>query len=86
MDGTELLAHRSLRLVPHSPTGFNWGYGGSGPAQLSLAILLDHTDDDDFSLRWYQQLKWDKVCGFSMGSSWELTADELDSWIQDRGV
>lgn len=26
----------------HSPTGFAWGYEGSGPAQLALAILVDH--------------------------------------------
>ncbi len=25
----------------HSPSGFEWGYGGSGPAQLALAILAD---------------------------------------------
>lgn len=31
-----------LKLVNHSPTGFSWGYGGSGPAQLALAILADH--------------------------------------------
>jgi len=29
-------------LMNHSPDGFNWGYGGSGPAQLALAILADH--------------------------------------------
>jgi transcriptional regulator with XRE-family HTH domain len=27
------------RIVRHSPTGFNWGYGGSGPADLALNIL-----------------------------------------------
>lgn len=26
----------------HSPTGFEWGYGGSGPAQTALAILCDY--------------------------------------------
>lgn len=26
----------------HSPTGLEWGYGGSGPAQLSLAMLCDY--------------------------------------------
>lgn len=26
-------------LWDHSPSGFSWGYGGSGPAQLALAIL-----------------------------------------------
>lgn len=30
-----------LDLRNHSPTGFAWGYGGSGPAQLALAILAD---------------------------------------------
>jgi hypothetical protein len=31
----------SQRLWNHSPDGFEWGFGGSGPAQLALAILLD---------------------------------------------
>ena len=26
-------------IVRHSPTGFEWGYGGSGPAELALNIL-----------------------------------------------
>jgi hypothetical protein len=26
--------------VTHSPTGFSWGYGGSGPSQLAFAILM----------------------------------------------
>ena len=25
----------------HSPAGFDWGYGGSGPAELALNLLLD---------------------------------------------
>lgn len=28
--------------VRHSPTGFAWGYGGSGPADLARCILIDH--------------------------------------------
>ena len=28
-----------LDLFNHSPTGFEWGYAGSGPVQLALAIL-----------------------------------------------
>ena len=44
--GDELLApgsplwHTSLCLRNHSPTGPNWGYHGSGPAQLAIVILL----------------------------------------------
>jgi hypothetical protein len=33
-------------VVHHSPTGFEWGYSGSGPAELALnvlAILLPHS-------------------------------------------
>lgn len=39
----EQLLHpeKSLKLVNHSPTGFAWGYGGSGPAQMALAVLLE---------------------------------------------
>jgi hypothetical protein len=31
-----------LDLFNHSPTGFEWGYSGSGPAQAALAILTSH--------------------------------------------
>ena len=34
----------SLKVRNHSPTGVEWGYPGSGPAQLALAILLTLTD------------------------------------------
>jgi len=30
-----------LSIVNHSPTGFAWGYWGSGPAQLSFALIAD---------------------------------------------
>ena len=40
VDGRPLPPRFDLRN--HSPTGFEWGYEGSGPAQLALAILCDH--------------------------------------------
>ena len=43
LDGEELLPGESLAYMNHSPDGFNWGYGGSGPAQLALAIVLKIT-------------------------------------------
>jgi len=45
-----------LDLANHSPTGFAWGYGGSGPAQLALAILAD-TVSDELALKWHQHFK-----------------------------
>ena len=41
----------------HSPTGFEWGYVGSGPAQLSLALLADALGDDERAQDLYQQFK-----------------------------
>jgi hypothetical protein len=35
-----------LGLRNHSPTGFGWGYGNSGPAQLALAFLKDAVGDE----------------------------------------
>jgi hypothetical protein len=34
-------------LFNHSPDGFEWGYSGSGPAQLALAILAHHLVDEN---------------------------------------
>jgi len=46
-----------LDLVNHSPTGFEWGYLGSGPAQLALAMLAHHLGDDQQALELYQDFK-----------------------------
>lgn len=40
VDGQPLAPRNDL--WDHSPTGFEWGYGGSGPAQTALAILAHH--------------------------------------------
>ncbi len=55
-----------LDIVNHSPDGFEWGYGGSGPAQLALAILID-CYDVDFAVRNYQEFKWKVVSRFPHG-------------------
>ncbi len=43
IDGESLSPAESQKVYNHSPDGFNFGYGGSGPAQLALAILLKFT-------------------------------------------
>jgi len=52
----------SQQIRNHSPDGFNWGYGGSGPAQLSLSVLLE-CFDKDVALRNYQKFKNDVIAG-----------------------
>lgn len=54
LDGKELLPYRSQKVRNHSPDGFNWSYGGSGPAQLALAVMLECTGKPEG----YQDFKW----------------------------
>lgn len=63
-------------LRNHSPDGFNWGYGGSGPAQLALALLADALGDDEKAQRLYQDFKF-KVVGRLEGDKWELSQEEI---------
>lgn len=68
-----------LGLRNHSPTGFAWGYSGSGPAQLALAILTDATGEQELALRHYQDFKARFVAGWS--ESWRITQTEIHSFI-----
>jgi len=40
LDDIELSLEDSLKFRNHSPSGFSWGYMGSGPSQLALAVCL----------------------------------------------
>lgn len=59
----------------HSP-GFEWGYGGSGPAQLALALCIDATGDVERSLSIYQQLKFALVARLPR-DYWKLTRAQV---------
>jgi hypothetical protein len=70
-----------LDLWNHSPTGFEWGYGGSGPAQLALALAADATKDRLRALHVYQRLKF-RVVGRLPHDGWSMSAEELLAAIQ----
>src|SRR3989304_1690171 len=69
-------------LRNHSPTGFEWGYGGSGPAQLALAILADHFGNDDYAQKLYQDFKF-RTIGRLNADEWTLTTQDIDSVIHE---
>ena len=76
----KILNHKkSLRVRRHSPDGFNWGYSGSGPAQLALAILLDLYPEkgDDWAHRIHQRFKFSVIAKLSE-DTWTLTTDDID--------
>lgn len=84
LDNQLLDAGESLKHVTHSPTGFEWGYHGSGPAQLAFALLLNHTGETAVALRHYQEFKRNVVALFS--DNWTLTAAEISVWLEGRAL
>ncbi|WP_182022578.1 DUF6166 domain-containing protein [Haloquadratum walsbyi] len=80
----QLTPHRSLKVANHSPTGFEWGYGGSGPAQLALALLLNYTDDEEFALTHYTQFKNEVVSQLECtgpNDRWRLTGGDIEAVV-----
>ena len=66
-----------LDLANKSPSGFEWGYLGSGPAQLALAILADHLADDHQAQRLYQRFK-EQVIAPIQEDAWSIDSSEID--------
>lgn len=66
-----------LDLAEHSPDGFAWGYSGSGPSQLALALLADASGNDEWALAHYQRFKGAFVAGLDKDLPWERTDEEI---------
>jgi hypothetical protein len=83
---SDTLAERQ-DLKNHSPAGFEFGYGGSGPAQLALAVLAHHTDDET-ALHEYGAFKSEVVAelpGHGDGAAtWEVSSTEVEAFLSER--
>lgn len=86
------LRHRVL----HSPTGMNWGYGGSGPADLALSILCNFLGDSqkptvrggcwgecehNYCLAVRHHQGFEREFVAGWGDSWEITEVEIGAWL-----
>jgi hypothetical protein len=75
----------------HSPTGYEWHFGGSGPADLALSILADYLDEqpthDDLSHGkpqcWilHQAFKWAFIAPAPY-EGFRLPAREIAAWLE----
>ena len=75
---------RPLRhLLRHSPGGFEWGYGGSGPADLARSIVGDLLEQADPSPADYQRVK-EKLVATLPERGGELTEDQVLEVLFDR--
>ena len=78
-----LRPERSQAVKNHSPDGFNWGYAGSGPAQLALAMLLEVTNDEAKALAHYQDFKFQVIAGIaSQTTNWEIEEQNILAWLE----
>jgi hypothetical protein len=89
-DGRE---HPLPHIRRHSE-GFEWGYGGSGPADLAFSILA-HACDQTTAFALYQQFKGEVVAhlprdprpdlhrDMRLGAEcWRLTLPEIQAWVR----
>lgn len=67
-------------LWRHSPDGFEWGYQGSGPAQLALALLADALGDDSLAVLFYQSFKRHVVANLA-GDFWTLEREAVKDGV-----
>jgi len=72
-----------LDLRDHSPTGFAWGYGGSGPAQLALAMLAEVLEDPSVALFYYHDFKDEEIARIPAGP-WLIPESYVQGWIEGR--
>lgn len=78
------------RIVLHSPTGFGWGYGGCGPADLALNMLFDYLlrthrkGARRLALDLHQSFKWDFI--ETQTKELRVTGDEIEKWLTGAQV
>ena len=65
--------------INHSPTGFEWGYLGSGPSQLALGICLE-LFGKHLAMRVYHQFKARYVATWSVSGKYQI--DLVPFWME----
>lgn len=85
---TEMLTHTASGIrtnVPrsiykHSPTGYNFGYGGSGPSDFALNVCLAAGIHADVAYRHYQSVKWTFISG-ATGDRLEIDPNDVRVYV-----
>ena len=80
-DGATTALNPRLDLRNHSPDGFAWGYNGSGPSQLALALCADALGDDERAARIYHAFKFRHV-GAMTSDSFKMSQAEIVAAVE----
>lgn len=67
-------------LHEFAPTGFGWGYGGAGPAQLALAILANEAGSWIAEMGWYR-FEQEIIKRLDFHKPFELTSADIRSFL-----
>ncbi len=79
----QLITNVEHKIVKHSPSGFEIGFEGSGPAELALNIIYHYTGLTDPEL--YHAFKKD----FIALMSWEggvIKKENIKLWLAAKGI
>lgn len=81
----EDITHEMINLKHierHSPDGFEWGYNGSGPADLALSILNDAVGKE-VADQYYMEFK-DEVISRLPTHSFDFTVSFVIDWVKEK--
>lgn len=82
IDGFRLGILRSKKVYDHSME-FAWGYMGSGPSQLALALLLEGGASNEQALTWHQEFKVAHIA-YLRQSNFEMLGEVILNWINSQ--
>jgi hypothetical protein len=81
-----------LHCVGFHADEFEWGYGGSGPADTALSILADYFSErpdlnelrtgNSQSWQYHQQFKRDFIAGADQ-AGFTITSEQITQWLQE---
>jgi Family of unknown function (DUF6166) len=76
---------RPLRqFVRHSPAGMDWGYVGSGPADLARSLLAHFLGSGIAPHpRIYQRFKFLVIASLPRDEDWTLTSEDVQAALDD---
>jgi hypothetical protein len=88
---------RPLRhILLDSPTGFAWGYEGSGPADLAMSLLCDVLGERPSKRQLiygqfkayphHQDFERQIVAKWNLSDGFQINGKEVIDWLKKRGV
>jgi len=70
------------RIIYHSPDGFEWGYGGSGPADLAWNILSLFVGQREAQI-YYQKFKFEFIATMPREGG-VIKREVILKWIEEQ--